>query len=99
MVEENTKVDPGDGIVNIGIVEDNVRALASKFEGHLLEIRSGSRLHDLSANNCATGKGNLVNVHVGRHGSTSRFAESRDDVDDTGRETSLLDELGGEEGS
>ena len=97
VVEEDTEIDPGDGIVDISIVEHDVRALSTKLKGHLLEIRSGGGLHDLSANNGATGKGDLVDVHVGGHGGTSHLTESGDDVDNASGETSLFDQLGGEE--
>ena len=97
MVEEDTKVDPGDGILDVGIVEHDVRALSTEFKSNLLEIRSGCRLHDLSADDGATGKGNLVDVHVSGHGGTSHLAKSGDDVDDTRGKSSLFDELGGKE--
>lgn len=38
MVVENTKVDPGDGVLNIGIVEHNVGRLAAELESHLLQV-------------------------------------------------------------
>lgn len=33
VVEENTEVDPRDGVVNVGVVEDNVWRLAAELEG------------------------------------------------------------------
>lgn len=97
VVEENTKVDPGDGIVNVCIVEDNVRALATELEGDLLQVGAGSGLHDLATNNGGASEGNLVDVHVCRDGGTGDLTESREDVDDTCWETGLLDEVCGVE--
>ena len=99
VVEENTEVDPRDRIFDIRIVEDNIRALATKLQGNLFQIRASGRFHDLPADNGRSGESDLVNVHVGREGSTSNLAEARDDVDDTGWETGFFDELGGVEGT
>ena len=38
VVVENAKVDPGDGVVDIGIVENNVRGLATELESDLLQV-------------------------------------------------------------
>lgn len=97
MVEEDTKVDPRDGVVNVGIVEDNVGRLATELEGDLLQVAASSGLHDLSSDEGGASEGNLVNIHVCRKGGTSDLSESRNDVDDTGREASFLDEGGSEE--
>lgn len=94
VVEENTKVDPRDGVLKVGVVEDNVGRLATEFKGDLLQVGLGSRLEDVSAGNGGAGKGNLVDVHVAGDGSTSGLAEAGKDVDNTGRETGLLDKGG-----
>ena len=99
VVEENTKIDPRNRILNIRIVEDNIRALATKLQGNLFQIRASGRFHDLPANNGRSGESDLVNVHVGREGSTGNLAEAGDDVDDTRWEASFFDELGGVEGA
>ena len=99
VVEEDTKVDPRNCILDIRIVEDNIRAFATKLEGHLFQIRASGRFHDLPANNGRSGESDLVNVHVGREGSTGNLAEAGDDVDDTRWETGFFDELGGVEGA
>lgn len=93
VVEVDTKVDPADGLLDIGIVEDDIGRLAAQLEGDLLEVRRGSGLHDGAANNSGASKGDLVDVHVGRDGSAGSLPEARDDVENTGRETSLFDEL------
>ena len=98
VVEVDTKVDPVDGLVDVGIGEDNVGRLATKLEGDLLQVGASSRLHDLATDNGGTSESNLVNAHVGGHGSTSDLTETGNDVDDTRRETSLLDECAGNVG-
>lgn len=95
VVEEDTKVGPRDGVVNVGILEDNVGGLATQLKGNLLEVALGSGLEDGTADSGGTGEGNLVNVHVAGDGGTSDTTETGDDVDHTRGETSLLDELTG----
>ena len=99
VVEENTKVDPRNRILDIRIVEDNIRALATKLQGDLFQVRASGRFHDLPANNGRSGESDLVNIHVGRESSAGNLAETGDDVDDTGWETSFFDKLGGVEGA
>ena len=98
VVEEDTEIDPGDGIVDISVRKHNVRALATKLKRDFLQVGASSGLHDLTADNSGSGESNLVNVHVGRDGGTSDLTETREDVDDAWWETSLLDELGCDEG-
>lgn len=95
VVEEDTEVGPRDGVVNVSIVKDNVGRLATQLKGDLLQVTLGSGLQDGTANEGRASEGNLVNVHVGGDGSTSSATETRDDVDDAGREASLNDQLGG----
>ena len=97
VVEENTKIDPRNSVLNIRIVKHNIWALATKLQRNLLQIRTSSRFHDLSANNGRSSESNLVDVHVGRESSSCHLAEARNDVDDTGWETSFFNELGGVE--
>jgi hypothetical protein len=93
VVEVDTKVDPVDGLVEVGIIKDNVGALASELESNLLQVGASGRLHNLSADDGGTSESDLVNVHVGGHGSTGDLSETSDDVDDTWWEAGLLDEL------
>lgn len=99
VVEEHTEIDPGNGVFEIGIIEDDVGALATKFQRHLLQVRASGGLHDLSSDNGATGEGDLVDVHVGGHCGTGDLAEAGDDVDDAWWEAGLFDELPGHESS
>lgn len=98
VVEVDAEVDPGDGVVDIRVVEDDVGALAAQLEGDLLQVTLGSGLQDLAADQGGASEGDLVNVHVGRHGSTGDTANAGDDVDDTWWEASLDDELANIEG-
>ena len=63
LVEVEAEVRPVDGRVEVGVGEDDVRALAAQLEGDPLEFvcaaASMMRLSDLS-----TGEGDLVDVHV-----------------------------------
>ena len=93
VVEEDTKVGPRDGVVNVGVIEDDVGRLATQLEGDLLEVALGRSLEDDAANASGTGEGDLVNVHVAGDGSTGNTAQTGDDVDHTRGEASLLDQL------
>lgn len=93
VVEEDTKVGPRDSVVNVGIVEDNVGRLATQLESDLLQVTLGSGLQDHTANDGRTSEGNLVDVHVVGDGVTGHTTETRDDVDNTGGEASLLNEF------
>ena len=94
VVVVDTKVNPRDGLLNVGILEDDVGRLAAELEGDLLQVGVCSGLHDLAADKSGASEGDLVDVHVRRDGGTGDPAEAGDDVDDTRGETSLLDEVG-----
>ena len=57
-----------DGLVEVGIVKDDVGTLSSELEGDLLEVGLGRLLHDLSTNGGGSGESDLVNVGVGGQG-------------------------------
>ena len=94
VVEVDAKVDPVDGLLDIGVVEHDIRRLAAQLESNLLEVGGGGGLHDSTPNERGTGEGDLVNIHMRGDGGTGDLAESRDDVENTGGEASLLDVLG-----
>ena len=98
VVEVDAKVDPRDGLLDVGVVEDNVGRLAAELERHLLEVGGGGGLHDGAADDGRASKGNLVNVHVRREGGAGDLAEAGQQVVDTGGEAGLLDEVGEDEG-
>ena len=94
VVIKNAKVDPRNRILDVGIVEHDVGALAAELERDLLQVRACSSLHDLPADDGAARKGDLVDVHVRGNGSARRLAKAGQDVDDAGREAGFFDELG-----
>src|SRR5690606_39297765 len=80
LVEEDAVDDALDGLVDGGVVEDDVGALAAQFEGDLLAgARDGAR--DLLADGGGAGEGHLVHVGVRDQGG-SGAAVAGDDVDD-----------------
>jgi len=95
VVEEDAEIGPLDGLVDVGVGEDDVGRLASELEGDLLQVAVGGRPQDLASDQSGSGEGDLVDVHVAGERGAGHFSETRDDVDDTGREASLVDELGG----
>lgn len=97
VVEEDAKVDPGDGVVDVGVLEDDVGRLATELESDLLQVGGGGGLEDLAADDGGAGESDLVDVHVGRESGTGDLAETRDDVNDTRGEAGLLDQAGGDE--
>ena len=94
MVEEDAKVDPANGVLNVCIVENDIGALAAQLQGDLLQVGAGCRLHDLPANDGRAGEGDLVNVYVRGDGSAGGLAKAAENVDHAWRETSFLDKLG-----
>ena len=59
MVEEETESRPGDGLVDVGIVEDNVGRLSSELESDGFQVGSGGSLHDLSSDSGRSREGDL----------------------------------------
>lgn len=94
VIVEDTEVSPRDGVVDIGIVEDNVGGLATQLKGDLLQVTLGSSLEDHTADKGGASESDLVNVHVAGDSGTGGATETGDDVDDTRREASLDNELG-----
>lgn len=94
VVEEDTEVGPRNGVINIGVVEDDVGRLASQLQSDLLQVTLSCGLEDGTANGGRTSEGDLVDAHMGRDGRTRNATKARDDVNNTRRESSLLDELG-----
>lgn len=90
----DTKVDPLDSGIDIGVLEDDVGRLATELEGDLLEVGRSSGLHNGATDQGGASESNLVNIHVRGNSSTSDLSETVDQVEDACGETSLLDELG-----
>lgn len=98
VVEEDAEVDPRDGILDVGVVEDDVRRLASELEGDLLQVGAGGSLHHLTTDDGGTGERHLVHVHVRGDGGARHLSKAGDDVDHARGEAGLLDEGGGHQG-
>src|SRR5699024_5537738 len=81
-VGEDGKERAVDGLVDVGVWEDDVRRLAAKLEGNLLD-RSGAQPDDLPAGLCLAGEGELVDVWVLGNRRADGRAGSGQDVDDT----------------
>ena len=50
---------PGDGLLHVRIIKDDVGALSTELESDLLQVGLGGSLHDLTANESATSECDL----------------------------------------
>ena len=89
---------PVKSLLNVAVIEDDVGALATELEGGVLQVCPGSSLEDLATDESGTSEGDLLDVGVDGDGVTDTGTIAVDNVDDTRREASLVDELSGEEG-
>jgi hypothetical protein len=71
---------PGDGLLEVGVVEDDVGRLSSELKGDVLEVGFGGGLHDHTSDEGRSREGNLRQVVVSRGSQLGR-----------GRATHLLD--------
>jgi hypothetical protein len=83
-----------DGIVDIGIVKDDVGTLSTELERDLLQVTVCGLFEDLLSDSGRTSEGDLVDSWRGSKGLSDGRTVTDNDVDDTGGDTSLLDELG-----
>ena len=79
---------PCHGGVEVGVGEDDVRALAAQLEGEPLE-RLGAHFHEAIPDLCRAGERDLVHAGVLRQSVARGLAEAGDDVDHPGRVTGL----------
>ena len=93
MVEEDGAGGAGDGLIDIGIGEDEHGRFSAQFQGHLFEV-AGSGLDDELADLRGAGEGDFIDKIVGGEGRACAFAIAGEDVDDAGREAGFIDELG-----
>ncbi len=77
----------------VGVVEDDVGALAAEFEGELLEVPGGC-LEDELADLGGAGEGDLVDIVMGRERGACGLAETWHHVDDAVRNARLGHQLG-----
>ena len=90
----DTVGSPIDGLVDIRVVEDDVRALPTKFKSDVLEIALGGSFHDLSAGDGRASEGDLLDKWVLADRLTDGASISDDQVEGTSREANLMDHLG-----
>ncbi len=91
LVGEDTEVSPLGSLLNLSVVEDEERRLATSLKGDILKGLGGGA-HDVGGGGSRASEGDLVDQRVRGEGSTGLGTEAVDNVDDTGRETSLLDQ-------
>ena len=87
----------GDGALEVGVLEDDVRGLAAELEGHALHGLRG-QLADALAGAGGAGEGDHVDVRVGGDRLTDDRAEAGDEVEDAGGKPGGVDHFGQEEG-
>ena len=91
---QDTVGRPVNGLVEICIVKDDVRALPAEFEGDILEVGPGSGLHDLPAYEGRTSKCNLLNAVVLADGLSDGRPVSDNEVEDTRRDAGFAEHVG-----
>jgi hypothetical protein len=89
----DSDVRPLHGLIQIGVLKHQQRALAAGLECDVLHVDS-SGTHDVAASRGAACESNLVHSLVTSEDSSSRLTVSRNNVDDAGREACFLDESG-----
>lgn len=92
--KQDAKRSPVHGLFHICIIEDDVGALATQFQGHVLQVALGGCFQDLATDKRRTSEGDFLDLHVVRDGIADSVTIAGEDVDDTRRETSLVDEVG-----
>jgi len=88
---------PVNGLLEVCVVEDDVRALSTEFKGDALEVALGSGFHDFSADENRTGEGDLSDTMVFGDGLTNDWSVSNDEVKDTRGEASFADHVSDDE--
>ena len=88
---------PATACVQVGVGEDDVRALAAQLERDALQRVGRGLLDDLGRVD-VPGEGDLVDVGMRDQGRAGGLAEAVDDVDDAGREAGFEGQLGDAQG-
>ncbi|KAH3665294.1 hypothetical protein OGATHE_004110 [Ogataea polymorpha] len=91
-VEENTRDEVLDGLLGVTVLKDDIWRLSAELESDLLDRFSGFG-HDTLADRSGAGEGDFFHERVVQNGVTAASAAARDDVDDTGGESGLFDQL------
>ena len=87
-------------MVTAGSQQDRVGGsyLATEFECDLLEVRVRGCLHNGPSDECGSGECHLFEVRMLRDRGTDSIAIAIDNIDDTWRESSLVDKRADAEG-
>ncbi len=93
MVEEDGGGGSGDGLLDIGVWEDDGRGLSAQLEGDFLQI-AGRGFHDQLADFGRSGKGDLVDQVMRGERRSGAFAVAGEDVDHALGEAGFHEELG-----
>jgi len=93
LIEEETEVGGFDGVVQVGILEDDERTFASEFERDPFEVRHGGvgghHFPDLRT----AGESHFVHQGVLGDGGSGRGSVSRNDIDDSRGKSGFGDQL------
>ena len=96
MIEEYRIDQTFDGAVQVSIVIDNERRLATQFQSQL-DALAGSRPPDDAPDSRRASEGDLVQI-VMRDQRRARFITAGNDIDDARRQASFSDDLSEEQG-
>ena len=94
LIEEECEVGAFDGLVHVGVGENDVGTLAAEFESDALEIGFRGGFHDEVADFGGAGEGDFVDVHVASERGAGGGAVAGKQVDDAIGEAGFLDEFG-----
>lgn len=91
---QDTVRSPTDDQVQIRIIEDNVRALASQLQSQILEVALRRVLHNLPPHKRRTREADFLNLHMRRYGLSDGGPCASHDVKDARRKSRLRDQGG-----
>jgi len=94
---QDTVSCPTNGLLEVGIVKDDVRALSTQFECDILEVALGGGLHNLPADEGRTGERDLLDPVVPADGLTDGVSVSDNEVEDARGEADFADHVSGHE--
>jgi len=92
-VRHDADVAPLDGLVEVGVFEDEQRRLAARLQRDVLHVHGG-HLHDLPAGRGAAGEGDLVDIEMRGDGRAAVFAVAVQHVHHARREAGFFDQGG-----
>lgn len=75
VVEEQSEGGPRDGLLEVGVVEDNVGRLSSELESHVLEVGRSGGLHDDTSDEGRSSEGELVESRVRKREGDAKEGE------------------------